>query len=149
MAHQEINVDIITNCAELIPKYQTHGSSGCDLYANVDRPVELFPNETTVIPTGISLRIPKGYEAQIRPRSGLAIRERVMAMFGTIDQDYTDEIKVILYTHGINNCIVRPMMRIAQLVFCPVTRAKFIQKDKSLPIDIKKRHSGFGSTGYF
>ena len=144
-----INVPIITNNVALIPKYQTRGSSGCDLYANINKTIEIYPNETTVIPTGISIRIPNGYEAQIRPRSGLAVRERVMAMFGTIDQDYTEEIKVVLYTHGLQNCYVKPMMRIAQLVFCPIVRAKFIQKDESLPIEITNKHKGFGSTGLY
>ena len=109
-----------------LPKYETNGSSGMDLSANIATEIKIEPGKTSIIPTGISLSIPKNFEVQIRPRSGLAAKSQVSVLNtpGTIDADYRGEIKVILINLSQKSFIVKRGLRIAQMVLCPVIKAK-------------------------
>ena len=131
----------------ILPKYETSGSSGLDLSANIKTSVKIEPGETTIIPTGISVSIPKNFEIQIRPRSGLAAKNQISVLNtpGTIDADYRGEIKVILINLSKETFIVENGARIAQMVVCPVIKAKVKEVDS---LDNTSRGSGgFGSTG--
>tara|TARA_Y100000591_G_C21237827_1_gene407567 strand:- start:13 stop:453 length:441 start_codon:yes stop_codon:yes gene_type:complete len=130
-----------------LPKYETNGSSGMDLSADVDSSVKIDPGKTAIIPTGISLSIPNNYEIQIRPRSGLAAKNQISVLNtpGTIDSDYRGEIKVILINLGEKIFIVDKGDRIAQMVVCPIIKAKFKEVES---LEKSQRGSGgFGSTG--
>ena len=131
----------------ILPKYETSGSSGLDLSANIKTPVKIEPGKTTIIPTGISVSIPKNFEIQIRPRSGLAAKNQITVLNtpGTIDADYRGEIKVILINLSKETFVVENGARIAQMVVCPVIKAKLKEVDS---LDNTSRGSGgFGSTG--
>ena len=131
----------------ILPKYETSGSSGLDLSANIKTPVKIEPGKTTIIPTGISVSIPKNFEIQIRPRSGLAAKNQITVLNtpGTIDADYRGEIKVILINLSKETFVVENGARIAQMVVCPVIKAKVKEVDS---LDNTSRGSGgFGSTG--
>ena len=130
-----------------LPKYETSGSSGMDLAANLKSEISIESGKTAIIPTGISLSIPKGFEIQIRPRSGLAAKNRVSVLNtpGTIDADYRGEIKVILINLGSETFIVEKGLRIAQMVVCPVVKAKF--EEVTELNETKRGQGGFGSTG--
>ena len=130
-----------------LPKYETSGSSGMDLSANIDTKIKIEPGKTSIIPTGISLSIPKNFEVQIRPRSGLAAKNQVSVLNtpGTIDADYRGELKVILINLGNSTFTVEKGARIAQMVLCPIVKAKFREVES---LDQTDRGSGgFGSTG--
>ena len=131
----------------ILPKYETSGSSGLDLSANIKTPVKIEPGKTTIIPTGISVSIPKNFEIQIRPRSGLAAKNQISVLNtpGTIDADYRGEIKVILINLSKETFIVENGARIAQMVVCPVIKAKLKEVD-SLE-NTSRGSGGFGSTG--
>ena len=131
----------------IIPKYETFGSSGLDLSANINSSLIIKPGEKCLIPTGLAVSIPKGYELQIRPRSGLAIKNSITVLNtpGTIDSDYRGEIKVILINLGNQKFIIEKGTRIAQMVLCPVTRAKLKVVDDLE--ETLRGESGFGSTG--
>ena len=103
-----------------LPKYETDGSSGMDLSAYLKNDLVIAPNEKKMIPTGLMAAVPKGYEIQIRPRSGLAAKNSITVLNtpGTIDSDYRGEIKVILFNHGKENFKIENNMRIAQMVVC-------------------------------
>ena len=128
-----------------LPKYETSGSSGMDLSANVNTNID--PGKTAIIPTGLALSIPKGFEVQIRPRSGLAAKKQISVLNtpGTIDADYRGEIKVILINLGHHPFKVEKGLRIAQMVVCPVVEAQFKEVDELN--DTKRGKGGFGSTG--
>ncbi len=130
-----------------LPQYATEHSSGVDLYACVDIPVRLKPNEIFLVPTGIAIELPEGYEAQIRPRSGLALKHGITVLNtpGTIDADYRGEIGVILINLGKDTFVIDRGMRIAQMVIAPVMKADFVEvKEIS---ETKRNSGGFGSTG--
>jgi len=130
-----------------LPKYETEGSSGMDLTANVNKVIEIQPGKSEIIPTGLALSIPKNYEIQIRPRSGLAAKNQISVLNtpGTIDEDYRGEIKVILINLGEKKFKIEKGLRIAQMVLCPVIKAELEEADE---LDETKRGSGgFGSTG--
>ena len=130
-----------------LPKYETDGSSGMDLSAYLKNDLIIAPNERKMIPTGLMASVPKGYEIQIRPRSGLAFKNSITVLNtpGTIDSDYRGEIKVILFNHGKENFKIENNMRIAQMVVCPVTLAEVYEVDN---LDKTERgKGGFGSTG--
>ena len=130
-----------------IPKYETDGSSGLDLAANIEKSIEIKPGETLIIPTGIALSIPKNFEIQIRPRSGLAAKKQISVLNtpGTIDADYRGEVKVILINLGKEAFTVEKGSRIAQMVMCPIVKAKLIEVEN---LEKTKRGAGgFGSTG--
>tara|TARA_B100001559_G_scaffold303729_1_gene292591 strand:- start:242 stop:682 length:441 start_codon:yes stop_codon:yes gene_type:complete len=129
------------------PKYETSGSSGMDISAYLDSPIPIESGEKALIPTGFSLSIPKGFEVQIRPRSGLAAKKNITVLNspGTIDADYRGEIKVILINLSKEKFIVENGIRIAQMVVCPVVQAK-LQEVNELS-ETTRGIGGFGSTG--
>lgn len=130
-----------------VPLYQTTGSAGADLHAHLQEPITLLPSHKAIISTGISIEIPHGFEAQIRPRSGLAAKNSITVLNspGTIDSDYRGEIKVILINLGVEAFIIEHNMRIAQIIFAPVVQANF--KETSSIQDTIRSTAGFGSTG--
>ena len=130
-----------------LPTYKTSGSSGMDLMAYVKNKINIKPGKTALIPTGISLKIPKNYEIQIRPRSGLAAKNNVSVLNtpGTIDSDYRGEIKVILINLSKKSFVVKLGDRIAQMVLCPIAKAKL--KETNILSKTKRGKGGFGSTG--
>lgn len=130
-----------------LPQYATAGAAGLDLLAAVDLTVVLAPGQHQMIPTGIAVGLPEGFEAQVRPRSGLAAKFGVTVLNspGTIDADYRGEISVILINLGKATFDVTPGMRIAQMVIAPVTRATWAESDNLDETD--RGAGGFGSTG--
>ena len=131
----------------VLPKYETEGSSGLDLAAHINENVEIKPGSTVIIPTGIAVSIPKNFEIQIRPRSGLAAKSQISVLNtpGTIDADYRGELKVILINLGAKSFLVENGARIAQMVLCPIIKAN-LKEVKTLE-DTKRGSGGFGSTG--
>ena len=130
-----------------LPRYETEGSAGMDIKAYLDGPVEIKPGERALIPTGLFMEIPEGYEVQIRARSGLAVRHGIGLTngVGTIDSDYRGEIMVGLYNSGESEYTVQPADRIAQLMVVPVVQAQIRMVDE---LDETQRGTGgFGSTG--
>jgi dUTP pyrophosphatase len=130
-----------------IPMYLTAQSSGCDLCARIKRPVAIEPGEIAVVGTGIRIALPPGYEAQVRPRSGLAKDHGIGILNapGTIDADYRGEVKVILFNFGKRSFTVRHNDRIAQMVFCRVAQADF-KTVQRLPTT-RRGAGGFGHSG--
>ena len=130
-----------------IPTYKTEGSSGVDLMAFINKPIKLGPGASCLVPTGLSIAIPKDCEVQIRPRSGLAAKSNITVLNtpGTIDSDYRGEIKVILYNHGDDKFIVNNKDRIAQMILTPVVKINLEETD-NLPETVRGK-GGFGSTG--
>ena len=131
----------------VLPKYETEGSSGLDLAAHINESIEIKPGSTAIIPTGLTVSIPKNFEIQIRPRSGLAAKNQISVLNtpGTIDADYRGELKVILINLSAKNFLVENGTRIAQMVLCPVVKAN-LKEVKTLE-DTKRGSGGFGSTG--
>ncbi len=130
-----------------LPAYMTDAASGADLVAALDEELVLMPGMRALVPTGLAVAIPAGYEGQVRPRSGLALRAGVTVLNapGTIDADYRGPLGVILANTGPAPFVVRRGDRIAQLVIAPVTRARFEIVDE---LDETARPGGFGSTGH-
>ncbi len=143
---QKILVHYKSN-SDLEPVYSSESASGADLKADISEEIIIKTGKTEIVPTGIFLEIPPGYEGQVRPRSGLAARSGITVLNtpGTIDADYRGEVKVILINLGNEDFVINRGDRIAQLVFCPVVRAQF---EKSIELSDSLRGSGgFGSTG--
>tara|TARA_X000001036_G_scaffold148269_1_gene140942 strand:- start:1191 stop:1628 length:438 start_codon:yes stop_codon:yes gene_type:complete len=130
-----------------LPSYKTDGSSGMDLMAFVKEPINLKPQTSCLVPTGISLAFPSEYEIQIRPRSGLAAKNNISVLNtpGTIDSDYRGEIKIILFNHGNEDFLINDKDRIAQMILTPVIKMNFEETD-NLPETVRGE-GGFGSTG--
>ena len=132
-----------------LPAYQTAHAAGLDLLAAVpeDTPLVLLPGKHAMVPTGLTIALPEGYEAQVRPRSGLAAKHGVTVLNapGTVDADYRGEINVLLINHGTEPFAIRRGERIAQMVIAPVTRAELTAVAKLSPTD--RGSGGFGSTG--
>tara|TARA_B100000686_G_C16754812_1_gene954763 strand:- start:768 stop:1205 length:438 start_codon:yes stop_codon:yes gene_type:complete len=130
-----------------IPSYKTSGSSGMDLIANLKKKITIKPKSIAIVPTGIALAIPKKYEVQIRPRSGLAANNGISVLNtpGTIDSDYRGEIKIILINLGKKKFIIKSGDRVAQMILSPVAKAS-ITEVKKLPNTVRGK-GGFGSTG--
>ena len=130
-----------------LPTYKTSGSSGMDLVAYIKNKITINPGKTAMIPTGIAVAIPKNYEIQIRPRSGLAAKKGISVLNtpGTIDADYRGEIKIILINFSKKLFIVKSGDRIAQKILCPIAKGKLKEVIK-LPRTIRGK-GGFGSTG--
>ena len=134
MTQVEIAVTRLPHNADLpLPAYETAQSAGMDLAAAIDAPLSLAPGDRAMVPTGLAIALPAGFEAQVRPRSGLAAKNGVTVLNtpGTVDADYRGEVKVILINLGQETFEIERGMRIAQMVIAPVTQARF----------------GFGSTG--
>jgi dUTP pyrophosphatase len=131
----------------VLPDYATPGAAGMDIAAHLDTAVTLAPFARAAIATGFSMQLPSGYEAQIRPRSGLALKHGVTVANapGTIDSDYRGEVAVILINLSQQDFTITPGMRIAQMVIAPVTHCRF---EDTLQLDMSDRGAGgFGSTG--
>jgi len=131
----------------LLPRYMTSHAAGMDLLADLEEPVTLLPGERALIPTGIALALPDGCEAQIRPRSGLALKHGVTLVNtpGTIDPDYRGEIGVILINHGADPFTVHPGDRIAQMIFARFERADLVEVEELE--ETARGEGGFGHTG--
>src|ERR1041384_1110217 len=131
----------------IVPRYMTAHAAGLDLSAALDEPIEIPVGQRVAIPTGLAIKLPEGYEAQVRPRSGLA-REHGITLVntpGTIDADYTGSLIVLLINHGDRPVRIEPGQRIAQLVIAPVVQAELREVDE-LPATARGA-GGFGSTG--
>jgi dUTP pyrophosphatase len=127
------------------PKYQTTHSAGADIYAYLDNPVTIPPGEIVLIPTGFAMQIPENYEAQIRPRSGLASQGLTIPNSpGTIDADYRGEVKVIVQNLGKSHITINHNDRIAQMVIAPVIQADFVESSELS--ETARGSGGFGST---
>lgn len=140
-------IKIVNLSANELPKYATSGASGLDLQAVLEFPILLNPMERVLISTGLSIEIPSGLEAQVRPRSGLALKKGITCLNtpGTIDSDYRGEIKVILINLSNEPQTIQNQDRIAQLVFAPVVQIKW--EEVSLLNESKRNQGGFGHTG--
>ena len=142
-----IAIKIVNKSHHSLPAYATSGASGMDLRANLEAPLQLQPMERILIPTGLFIAIPENYEAQIRPRSGLAIKQGLTCLNtpGTIDADYRGEIKVILINLSTEVQTIQDGDRIAQMVFCAVEKANL---ESVIDLEITQRgEGGFGHTG--
>jgi dUTP pyrophosphatase len=130
-----------------LPEYQTAGAAGVDLHAAIAAPITITPGDRALVPTGLRMAIPPGFEGQVRPRSGLAAKHGVTVLNspGTIDSDYRGEVKVLLINLGRENVVFAPLDRIAQIVFAPVTIARLEWAD-SLSATARGG-GGYGSTG--
>ena len=130
-----------------IPVYKTSGASGMDLMAFVDQPIKIAPKSSYLVPTGLSLAFSDKYEVQIRPRSGLAAKNKITVLNtpGTIDSDYRGEIKIILFNHGDEEFVINNKDRIAQMILTPIIKIELEETD-NLPDSIRGE-GGFGSTG--
>lgn len=130
-----------------LPTYATNGSAGMDIYAAVDGEMVVKAGETTLVPTGFSMEIPIGFEAQIRPRSGLALKHNIGLMNspGTIDSDYRGEVKIIFTNYGKNEFVVKRGDRIAQMVIARYERVEWEETEQLS--ETKRGSGGFGSTG--
>ena len=144
---QKIKVKIINQSPNALPEYATEGSAGMDLRANLETPVVLQPLERQLIPTGLFIELPLGYEAQVRPRSGLAIKHGITCLNtpGTIDSDYRGEIKIILINLSQEPQTLHPGDRIAQMVVSPVTQISWEAVDAIS--ETARSAGGFGHTG--
>ena len=130
-----------------LPSYKTNGASGMDLMAFIEKPINLEPGKSCLVPTGLSVAFPIEYEIQIRPRSGLAAKNNISVLNtpGTIDSDYRGEIKIILFNHSNDNFIINNNDRIAQMVLTPIVKME-LEETNELPESIRGE-GGFGSTG--
>lgn len=143
----EREIPIIRQNGALVPQYQTEFCSGADVHAFLDAPVTIEPGKAALIKSGIQMAIPVGFEIQVRPRSGLALKNSVTVLNtpGTIDSDYRGDVGVILINHGTAPFTVEPGMRIGQLVLVEVKKAVYKDTD-SLP-ESKRNSGGFGHSG--
>ena len=130
-----------------LPVYKTPGSSGMDLVAYIKNKITINPSKVAIIPTGIAVAIPKNYEIQIRPRSGLAAKRSISVLNtpGTVDSDYRGEIKIILINLSKKSFVVKSGDRIAQIILCPIAKGR-LKEVKNLPKTVRGS-GGFGSTG--
>ena len=142
-----MKVKVINKSKHRLPEYATSGSSGFDFKADIDEPWILHPGETLLVPTGLIFAVPKGYELQVRARSGLALKHNIGLMngIGTIDSDFRSPVGIILHNYGTENFVINPGDRIAQAVLNKVEK---IEWDEVSTLDNTDRgENGFGSTG--
>lgn len=144
---QEIIVKIINQSAFTLPEYATRDSAGMDLRANIHTSVTLNPLERLLIPTGLFIELPEGYEAQIRPRSGLAVRQGLTLLNtpGTIDADYRGEIKIIMVNLSNQPQEIKPGEQIAQMIISAYTRIRW--EEATVLAGTERGEGGFGHTG--
>ncbi len=143
----EVKFKVLDNYNVSLPKYETQGSAGLDLRANIENPIILEPGQVRLIKTGLAIALPLGYEAQIRSRSGLALKNGIIVLNspGTVDPDYRGEIGIILMNLGSNSFTIEPGMRIAQMVIAKYETANIVLVEE---LDSTARGiGGFGSTG--
>jgi len=143
------DVEILVLTEDSVPEYASSEAAGADVRAKLAKPLVILPRKSALIPTGLKFEIPVGYEIQIRPRSGLALKHQVTVLNtpATIDSDYRGEVHVILINHGDQDFVVQPQMRIAQLIVAPVLQARFIKAD--ILAETSRGSGGFGHTGVF
>jgi dUTP pyrophosphatase len=143
----QLTVRVLRDTTNELPAYETPASAGLDLRAHLDRPITLAPGARALIPTGLRLEIPAGYEGQVRPRSGLALKQglTVLNAPGTIDADYRGDVGVILINLSVEQQSIEHGDRIAQLLFAPVTQARWEEVGELG--DSHRGTGGFGSTG--
>ncbi|HET6722711.1 MAG TPA: dUTP diphosphatase [Chitinophagaceae bacterium] len=144
---QPVQIKIVNTSDNPLPNYATEGSSGMDIRASLQIPVKLRPLERALIPTGLFVEIPYGYEMQIRPRSGLAIKQGITCLNtpGTIDSDYRGEIKIILINLSVEEQVINSGDRIAQMIIQKVEKAEFEQVE--ILNETERADGGFGHTG--
>lgn len=142
-----MHVKIINRSKHQLPAYETVASAGMDVRANISEPIELKPLQRTLVPTGLFLEIPQGFECQVRPRSGLAFKKGITVLNapGTIDADYRGEVGVILINLSDESFIIEDGERIAQLVFAEYKQAQWIEAE--VLTETERGAGGFGSTG--
>jgi dUTP pyrophosphatase len=142
-----VSIKIINRSSNPLPEYATTGASGMDLRAALGEPVELQPLQRELIPTGIFIELPEGYEAQIRPRSGLAVKQGITCLNtpGTIDADYRGEVKVILINLSNEKQVIHPGDRIAQMVLQQVEKVNWVKVEAIN--ETSRNEGGFGHTG--
>lgn len=142
-----IEVKIVNTSSNPLPQYVTPGSSGMDIRANLTGPLVLKPSERTLVPTGLFVELPEGYEIQVRPRSGLAIKQGLTCLNspGTIDADYRGEIKIILINLSMEKQVINPGERIAQMVIQKVDKIKWVETEALN--ETTRASGGFGHTG--
>lgn len=143
----KVQVKIINQSGNPLPEYATQGSSGMDIRANLEMPYSLQPFERALIPTGLLIELPEGYEAQIRPRSGMAIKQGITCLNspGTIDSDYRGEIKIILINLSQEQQVIQSGDRIAQMIIQKTEKAEWVEV-KELELSVRNE-GGFGHTG--
>ena len=144
---QPVTIKIINNSPNPLPHYETIGSSGMDLRANLEEPVKLQPLQRALIPTGLFIELPLGFEAQVRPRSGLAIKHGITCLNspGTVDSDYRGELKIVLINLSNETFMIQHGERIAQMVIQPVVKAEW--QEVEVLNESKRGAGGFGHTG--
>ena len=144
---QSVTVKIVNNSSNTLPHYETIGSSGMDLRANLEEPVKLQPLQRALIPTGLFIELPLGFEAQVRPRSGLAIKHGITCLNspGTVDSDYRGELKIILINLSNESFTIQHGERIAQMIIQPVVKAEW--QEVEVLNESKRGGGGFGHTG--
>lgn len=145
-----MKVKIVNKSSYSLPKYETSASAGMDLKANIGEPIELAPLQRAMVPTGLFIELPVGYEAQVRPRSGLAAKHGISVLNapGTIDADYRGEIKVILVNLSNEPFTINPGERIAQMVVAKHERVDWVEVESVEQLEQSERGAGgFGSTG--
>jgi dUTP pyrophosphatase len=144
---QPVQIKIVNTSANPLPQYATEGSSGMDIRAALHIPLLLLPLQRALVPTGLYVEIPAGYEIQIRPRSGLAIKQGITCLNtpGTIDSDYRGEIKIILINLSSEEQVINPGDRIAQMILQKIERAEFEQVE--ILNETERAEGGFGHTG--
>ena len=142
-----IEVKIVNNSPHNLPAYATNGSSGMDLRVNIPSPISLLPMERVLAPTGLFIELPEGYEAQVRPRSGLALKQGITCLNspGTIDADYRGEIKIILINLSQEEQVIHPGDRVAQMIIQKVEKVNWIEVEQ-LEVSVRNE-GGFGHTG--
>lgn len=145
----EVTVEITAENPSLLPLYATLGAAGADVKAHIEEVIMLLPGERYLVPTGLRLSIPEGYEIQVRPRSGLAFKSGITVLNspGTIDSDYRGELKILLFNTSNEAFEILPGMRIAQIVLSPVIKAHFALKQELLDQNTARGEGGFGHTG--
>ena len=143
----EMKIKTLSHFQGPLPRYESLQASGFDVRAQLQKPIQLSPMQRTLIPTGLVFEIPKGFELQARPRSGLALKKGLTLLNtpGTIDSDYRGELKIILINLGEESFLIENQDRIAQIVLCPVHQAVFSLVDEVT--ESQRGSGGFGSTG--
>jgi dUTP pyrophosphatase len=143
----QLTIKVINNSSHPLPSYQTEGASGMDIRANIPEPIHLNPLERTLVPTGLFIEIPRGYEAQVRPRSGLAVKQGITCLNspGTIDADYRGEVKVVLINLSGDVQSIHDGDRIAQMVIQKIEKIEWMNVTTLASSD--RSNGGFGSTG--
>lgn len=142
-----VDVLVLSEDEDFLPNYASSGAAGADVRAFIKEAITLLPGCSILVPTGLRFEIPMGYEVQVRPRSGLALKHQVTVLNtpGTIDADYRGSVGVILINHGREPFVITPGMRIAQLILAPVIRANFVLAN--MLAETVRGSGGFGHTG--